>query len=162
AADPATPLAVKLQTRRPALEAPVSVPKPAFIPPVAPPSTPPRVTARPPAQPQPRPPAAAARPAPSNPPAPPATAPVQPAPPPQPSAEPARPGEAAKRDQIGARNLGLGRTPVCGGSRDPGGGIFQITNLHYSYAEFMFFGWNKHIRRNTSQRIEVRKGEHKS
>ncbi len=207
AADPEAPLAVELQTRRPAFEAPVSVPKPAFIPGVAPPSVPPRVAAPPPrATPQPRPPAAVAKPAPSKPPAPPTTAPVQQAPqtessiarvepesstpergeasraddlasyiearrrargeslppPPQSSAEPAQPGEEAKRDQIVARNLGLGRTPVFGGSRDPGGGIFQITNLHYSYAEFMFFGWNKHIRRNTSQRIEVRKGEHKS
>jgi len=208
AADPEPPLAVELQTRRPAYEAPVSVPRPAFIPPVAPPSAPPRDAAPPPRPaPQPRPPAAVAKPAPTKPPAPPMTPPVPPAPqtessiaqvepqssppersepsragdlasyiearrrargggsaspPTQSSPEPTQLDEEARRNQIVAQNLGLGRAPVFGGSREPGGGLFQITNLHYSYAEFLFFGWNKHIRRNTSQRIEVRKGEHKS
>jgi hypothetical protein len=78
------------------------------------------------------------------------------------SPEPSQLDEEARRNQIVARNLGLDRAPVFGGSRNPGGGIFQITNLHYSRAEFLFFGWNKDIRRNTSQLIEVRKGEHGS
>jgi hypothetical protein len=30
--------------------------------------------------------------------------------------------------------------------------------MSYDYAEFLFFGWNKDIRRNTTQLIEVRKG----
>ncbi|MGH8636685.1 MAG: hypothetical protein ACREUX_12770 [Burkholderiales bacterium] len=208
-ADP-EPLAVELETRRPALEAPVSVPKPAFVPPAGPPtpSSRPAISAPKVAKPLPRKsmpaPAHSVRPEPparmTAPPVPEETSPVVPVVPvvpaepaavperaepspsgdlssyiearrrargasaaaPMPSgAEPAQPDEEAKRDQIVARNLGLGRTPVFGGSRNPGGGIFQITNLHYSYAEFLFFGWNKNIRRNTSQLIEVRKGEHR-
>jgi hypothetical protein len=205
AVDPDVPLAVELEKRRPALEAPVTVPEPAFIPPAAPEAAPPRQAApRPRAVPPPRPPAPVAKPAPK----PPASAPTVPDPPaaeaarppvlqaapeaaapePAPAARagdlasyiearrrargaaapsampsspaPAQLDEEARQNQIVARNLGLGRTPVFGGSRTPGGGIFQITNLHYSYAEFLFFGWNKEIRRNTSQLIEVRKGEY--
>ena len=76
------------------------------------------------------------------------------------SAEPAPADEEARRNQIVAQNLGLDRAPVFGGPPKQGGGIFQITSLHYSNAEFLFFGWNKDIRRNTTQLIEVRKGEH--
>ncbi len=36
--------------------------------------------------------------------------------------------------------------------------MFQITHMGYDEAEFLFFGWNKEIRRNTKQLIEVRKG----
>jgi hypothetical protein len=204
-ADPA-PLAVELETRRPALEAPVPVPKPAFVPPSAPRAPPPGPAiaapkaAKPPLPPRktiPAPaPAPSVRPEPppvmTAPPGPEATSPPVPAEPPVPqraeaprggdlssyiearrrargesaaappsSGAPSAPSdEAARRDQIVARNLGLGRTPEFGGTRQPGGGIFQITRLHYSNAEFLFFGWNKDIRRNTSQLIEVRKGEH--
>jgi outer membrane biosynthesis protein TonB len=200
-ADPET-LAVELETRRLALEAPVPVPKPAFVaptPPRAPPTRPataaPKV-AKPPPTPRKTIPAPAVRPEPppvmTAPPVPEAAAPPVPAEPPVAQrAEPPRAGdlssyiearrrargesaqpppsssvqstpsdEEARRDQIVARNLGLGRTPEFGGSRQPGGGIFQITRLHYSNAAFLFFGWNKDIRRNTSQLIEVRKGEH--
>jgi hypothetical protein len=59
-----------------------------------------------------------------------------------------------------AANLGLGQAPTFGGPPKHGGGIFQITRLTYSNAEFLFYGWNKDIRRNTTQLIEVRKGEH--
>jgi outer membrane biosynthesis protein TonB len=202
-ADPG-PLAVEI--RRPALEAPVPVPKPAFVPPSAPrapppgpaiaapkvakPAPPPRKTIpkpapAPSAQPEPPPvmtappvPEAATPPVPAEPPVPQrAEAPRggdlssyiearrrargEPAAPPPSSGAPSAPSdEAARRDQIVARNLGLGRTPEFGGTRQPGGGIFQITSLHYSNAEFLFFGWNKDIRRNTTQRIEVRKGEY--
>jgi len=30
--------------------------------------------------------------------------------------------------------------------------------MSYDYAEFVFFGWNKDIRRDTAQTIDVRKG----
>jgi hypothetical protein len=76
------------------------------------------------------------------------------------NAAPAQPDEEARRDAIVAQNLGLGRAPVFGGPPRQGGGVFQITRLYYSNAEFAFFGWNKDIRRNTHQLIEVRKGEH--
>ena len=205
-ADP-EPMAVELETRRPALEAPVPKPKPAFVAPAAPRTPPPppaiaapRIVTPPPRESVPAP-APRARPAPpavmTAPPVAEAPSSVVPAEPPAPErAEPpragdlssyiearrrargesgsppspssaqsnrqaAQPDEDARRDQIVARNLGLGRTPEFGGSRQPGGGIFQITRLHYGNAEFLFFGWNKHIRRNTSQLIEVRKGEHR-
>ncbi len=66
------------------------------------------------------------------------------------------------RDQIVAANLGLNRTPTFGANPEAGGGIFQIKRLGYADAEFLFFGWNKDIRRNTTQLIEVRKGNNSS
>jgi hypothetical protein len=52
----------------------------------------------------------------------------------------------------------LDRTPTYG--RDlAGGGIFQIQRIGYEDAEFIFFGWNRDIRRRSKQTIEVRKGE---
>jgi hypothetical protein len=39
-----------------------------------------------------------------------------------------------------------------------GGGIFEIQRMSYDYAQFAFYGWNKEMRRNTAQVIEVRKG----
>ena len=80
------------------------------------------------------------------------------------AAEPPAPAPAegeddqARRKRVVAANLGLDRKPTFG--RDPGGGIFQITRMGYSDAEFIFYGWNREIRRNTSQLIVVRKGEH--
>jgi hypothetical protein len=68
--------------------------------------------------------------------------------------------DVARSNRIVAANLGLGRAPTFGGEPRPGGGVFQVTRLNYSDAELLFFGWNKEIRRNTTQRIEVRKGEH--
>jgi hypothetical protein len=73
---------------------------------------------------------------------------------------PAPPAEKPRdpRDQIVASNLGLDRTPTFGDSAKAGGGIFQIRRMGYDDAEFLFFGWNKDIRRNSAQVIEVRKG----
>lgn len=76
--------------------------------------------------------------------------PTVPAPPAQKPADP--------RDQIVASNLGLDRTPTFGDSAKPGGGIFQVRRVGYDDAEFLFFGWNRDIRRNSAQVIEVRKG----
>ena len=67
--------------------------------------------------------------------------------------------EKARTNRIVANNLGLNNRPTFGA--DPtknGGGIFQIERLGYNNAEFLFFGWNKDIRHNTLQRIEVQKG----
>ena len=65
----------------------------------------------------------------------------------------------AHRNRVVAANLGLGRAPTFGGDPSHSGGIFQIKRIGYSDAEFLFFGWNKDIRRNTNQLIEVRKGD---
>lgn len=64
-----------------------------------------------------------------------------------------------RRNRIVAANLGLDRTPTFG--HDPGnaGGIFQVTELRYDDARFYFFGFDKDIRRNAKQLIEVRKGD---
>lgn len=65
--------------------------------------------------------------------------------------------EAERRDRIVASNLGQDARAL---SIDPkqGGGVFQIQRLGYDRAEFLFYGWNKDIRRNSSQVIEVRRG----
>lgn len=73
------------------------------------------------------------------------------------SAPPAE-DDNARANRLAAANLGLGLKPTFGPDPTHGGGIFAIQRLRYDYAEFLFFGWNKDIRRNTSQVIEVRKG----
>ena len=67
--------------------------------------------------------------------------------------------DEARRDRIIAANLGLQRTPTFGYDPRSGGGIFRIQRMGYDDAEFIFFGWNKDIRRSTKQLIEVRKGD---
>jgi hypothetical protein len=66
--------------------------------------------------------------------------------------------ENTRANRIAAANLGSDRTPTFGADKNRGGGIFSIQRLGYDYAEFLFFGWNKDIARNTTQVIEVRKG----
>ena len=65
--------------------------------------------------------------------------------------------ERSKR--IVAANLGTQRAQTFGYDPKQGGGVFQIVRMGYDYAEFNFFGWNKEIRRNSKQQIEVRKGD---
>ncbi len=82
----------------------------------------------------------------------------------EPSATPPTQGslddEKATRDRIVAANLGLDRTPAFGADpNNQGGGIFQIQRIGVDSAEFLFYGWNKEIRRTTGQTIEVRKGD---
>ena len=69
--------------------------------------------------------------------------------------------EIARRDRIVASNLGLDRTPTFG--RDPtnAGGLFQITELRYDDAQFYFFGFDRDIRRNAKQLVEVRRGNNR-
>jgi hypothetical protein len=63
----------------------------------------------------------------------------------------------ARRDRIVAQNLASINAPTFGEPRNTGG-LFQITRIGHSDAEFTFFGWNADIRRRASQRIEVRRG----
>jgi hypothetical protein len=67
--------------------------------------------------------------------------------------------EKQRHNRIVAENLGLNRTPTYG-NEPKGGGIFRIESIGSDHAEFVFFGWNKDIRRKSKQTIEVRKGEH--
>jgi hypothetical protein len=64
----------------------------------------------------------------------------------------------ARANRIAAGNLASQRPMTFGYDPTQGGGVFQITRMGYDDAEFLFFGWNKEIRRNTKQLIEVRKG----
>jgi hypothetical protein len=66
--------------------------------------------------------------------------------------------DKARSNRIAAANLGAQRAPTFGYDPKQGGGVFQIVGMGYDHAEFFFFGWNKEIRRNTKQLIEVRKG----
>jgi hypothetical protein len=66
--------------------------------------------------------------------------------------------DAARSNRIVAANLGSQRAQTFGYDPSRGGGIFQIQRMTYDDAEFMFFGWNKDIRRNSAQLIEVRRG----
>jgi hypothetical protein len=70
--------------------------------------------------------------------------------------------ENARANRIAAANLGLNRTPTFGPDPRRGGGIFSITRMSYDYAEFLFYGWNRDIRRDTVQTIEVRVGSEKN
>jgi hypothetical protein len=75
-----------------------------------------------------------------------------------PAVSPTPENENARANRIAAANLGLDKRPTFGADANRGGGIFSIQRMSYDYAEFLFFGWNKDIRRNTTQLIEVRKG----
>jgi len=77
---------------------------------------------------------------------------------PAPSAE----SEQERLNRAAAANLGLNRTPTFGADRERGGGIFQIARMGFNDAEFFFFGWNKAIRRNSRQMIEVQRGNNPS
>jgi len=67
--------------------------------------------------------------------------------------------DIARRDRIVASNLASPNSQAFGEPPKNSGGIFGITRLGYTDAEFTFFGWNKDIRRRASQRIEVRQGD---
>jgi len=88
------------------------------------------------------------------------------APPSQPS-QPSAPSppmetEQQRHNRIVAENLGLTVTPSFGADKNRGGGIFQVQRLGIDNAEFLFFGWNKFINRNTQQLVEVRRGDNAS
>ncbi len=73
-----------------------------------------------------------------------------------PNAPPAE-DENARSSRAVAANLGLNRKPTFGPDPVGGGGVFQLKHVGYEYAEFYFYGWNREIRRNTTQLIEVKK-----
>ena len=73
------------------------------------------------------------------------------------ASEPAE-SDAARRDRIVAANLAAVRTPNLGNDPRNGGGLFEIKRLGADDAEFMFYGWNKEIKRRVPQMIEVKKG----
>lgn len=82
---------------------------------------------------------------------------------PAPAPRPAEPGvedERTRANRLAAANLGTDRTPTYDSQARRSGGIFQIQRLTFDHAEFVFFGWNPDIRRNTTQLIEVRLGTH--
>jgi hypothetical protein len=64
----------------------------------------------------------------------------------------------ARSERIVAANLDSKRVPSFGNDPTKGGGVFVIQRLGFDRAEFLFYGWNKDIRRNALQPIEVRKG----
>jgi hypothetical protein len=64
----------------------------------------------------------------------------------------------ARSERIVASNLDSKRVPSFGNDPTKGGGVFVIQQLRFDRAEFLFYGWNKDIRRNALQPIEVRKG----
>ncbi len=66
--------------------------------------------------------------------------------------------ENERRNRIIAANLAQTGTPSFGYDPKNGGGIFQLQHIGYDEAEFYFSGWDKDIRRQAKQLIEVRKG----
>lgn len=66
--------------------------------------------------------------------------------------------ENERRNRVIAANLAQTGTPSFGYDPKNGGGIFQLQHVGYDAAEFYFSGWNKDIRRQAKQLIEVRKG----
>ena len=78
--------------------------------------------------------------------------------------QPSPPVESAQErdNRIAAINLGLNRAPGPGDEKKHGGGIFQVERVGANDAEFFFFGWNKAIRRNARQMIDVRRGDNAS
>jgi hypothetical protein len=74
------------------------------------------------------------------------------------SSAPSVEDDNARANRIASANLGSQRKQTFGYDPNQGGGVFQIERMGYESAEFIFFGWNKEIRRNTKQLIEVRKG----
>lgn len=64
----------------------------------------------------------------------------------------------ARSRRIIAGNLPSQRNQTFGYDPRQGGGMFQIQSLSSDYAEFLFYGWNNEISRNTKQLIEVRRG----
>ena len=74
------------------------------------------------------------------------------------SAPPAAEDENARANRIAAANLASQRPLSFGYDPARGGGIFTIQRMGYDNAEFIFYGWNRNMERNTAQLIEVRRG----
>ncbi|MBS0321680.1 MAG: hypothetical protein JSR18_14135 [Proteobacteria bacterium] len=74
--------------------------------------------------------------------------------------QPAPESDTERRNRIVAQNLaGVNSPQPYAGQPKNGGGLFEVTQVGYDYAEFKFFGWNRDIRRQAAQIYEVRKGD---
>ncbi len=73
------------------------------------------------------------------------------------STAPPAENDNARANRLAAANLALRTRPTFGYDPTTSGGVFQIRRMGFDDAEFVFYGWNKEIRRNTAQQIEVRK-----
>ncbi len=71
---------------------------------------------------------------------------------------PAVEDDESRSRRIIAGNLPSQRDRTFGYDPRQGGGMFQIEQMSYDYAEFIFYGWNSNINRNTKQLIVVRRG----
>jgi hypothetical protein len=67
--------------------------------------------------------------------------------------------ERERHNREMAAKLGLDQSTAIGYDPKAGGGIFQIQYLGVDEAEFVFFGWNKDIRRNSRQLVKVKRGD---
>lgn len=67
-----------------------------------------------------------------------------------------------EHNRMVARNLGLDRPPSFGGEQQRGGGIFQLLRVGRDDAEFVFYGWNRAINRQSQQTVEVCRGTNAS
>ena len=65
--------------------------------------------------------------------------------------------EAERARRITSANLAQ-KPMVFGYDPAAGGGVFQIRRMSISDGEFVFYGWNREIKRKTMQIIEVSKG----
>ena len=61
-------------------------------------------------------------------------------------------------DRVVSANLGAQRAPAFGYDPSRKGGAFQLQRVGYNDAELIFYGWNKELRRNMAQLIEVQRG----
>ena len=71
---------------------------------------------------------------------------------------PATESDNARANRLAAANLATQQKQTFGYDPSQGGGVFQLVRVGYLDAEFLFFGWNRDVRRNTKQLIEVPKG----
>lgn len=74
-----------------------------------------------------------------------------------PAAEPEE-DERTRHNRIVAQNIAPPNAQVFGYDPRQTGGVFQVESMYSDRAEFLFYGWNKDVRRRTPQRIEVRRG----
>lgn len=66
--------------------------------------------------------------------------------------------DAARRDRAIAANLASLNDRPRGAEQRESGGVFQITEIGYDYAQFTFYGWHLEAKRRLTQNIEVRRG----
>ena len=71
--------------------------------------------------------------------------------------EPDPPSEAERAARNAMRNL---RSLTPGQDRDGTNGVFALTQLSYSRAEFTFRGWNTNFRRDWNETVTVERGAH--